>query len=143
MNLHKIIKFVAFALAIIGSIFAVMIMAGDDKTQEAMGSNMLYVTYVILGLILALVLVFVIKELFAGNIKKTLMTVGLFLVIIGISYGMSSGTDLDLKPFTDKGLGITEGTSKQVGAGLYTFYILACIAIGSMAFSGVKKIFNK
>ena len=56
---------------------------------------------------------------------------------------MSSGTDLDLTPFTDKGLNVDEGTSKVVGAGLYAFYALAIVAIGSMVLGGVKNIFNK
>ncbi|APY11198.1 hypothetical protein BWZ22_08050 [Seonamhaeicola sp. S2-3] len=143
MGLHKVLKIVAFALAIIGAIFALMIIAGDEESALSTVGNMLYVTYVILGIVVALVVIFVIKGLFAGNIKKTLLTVGVFLAIVFISYAISSGTDLDLKPFTDKGQDITEATSKKVGAGLYTFYVLAFLAIASMAFSGVKKIFNK
>ncbi|MFY0712399.1 hypothetical protein J1D01_01875 [Seonamhaeicola sp. NFXS20] len=143
MGLHKVLKIVAFALAIIGAIFALMIIAGDEESARGTAGNILYVTYVVLGLVVALVVIFVIKGLFAGNIKKTLLTVGIFLAIVFISYAMSSGTDLDLKPFTDKGADVTEATSKKVGAGLYTFYVLAVLAIASMAFSGVKKIFNK
>ena len=139
MNTHKIIKIVAFALAILGSIFALMIMTGS----EAMIDNILYITYAVLGLVIALVVIFVLKGLVTGDIKKTLMSVGAFLAILFISYGLSSGTDLDLQPFNDKGLGITEGVSKNVGAGLYAFYVLAVIAIGSMLFGGVKKILNK
>ncbi|GAA4800463.1 hypothetical protein [Litoribaculum gwangyangense] len=143
MNLHKIIKIVAFALAIIGAIFALMIMAGSDENAESMSGNMLYVAYTVLGIVLLLVVLFVVKGLFAGNIKKTLMTVGAFLAVVIISYVISSGTDLDLKPFNDKGLGITESISKNVGAGLYAFYLLAILAIGSMLYGGAKKLFNK
>ncbi|HLV39701.1 hypothetical protein [Xanthomarina sp.] len=139
MSLHKIIKIVVGILAVIGLILALMIMSGN----EGMVDNMLYVTYLVLALILALVLVYVVKGLFAGNIKKTLLSVGAFLVILVISYAMSSGTDLDLTPFTNKGVDVTESTSKYVGAGLYAFYALAIIAIGSMALSGIKNIFNK
>ncbi|MFL0353140.1 hypothetical protein [Xanthomarina sp. GH4-25] len=139
MSLHKILKIIVGVLSIVGVIFALMIMSGN----ESMIDNMMYVTYVILALILALVLVYVIKGLFAGNIKKTLMSVGAFVVILVISYAMSSGNDLDLTPFTDKGVDVTEATSKYVGAGLYAFYALAIIAIGSMAFSGIKNVTNK
>ena len=143
MGLHKILKIAAFALAIIGAIFALMIMAGDEDTAQSMSGNMLYIAYVVLGIVILLVLLFVIKGLFSGDIKKTLMTVGAFLAVIVISYMISSGTDLDLTPFTDKGLDVDEGVSKNVGAGLYAFYILAVVAIGSMLFGGVKKLFNK
>lgn len=143
MGLHKILKIVAFALAIIGAIFALLIIAGDEETALSMSGNMLYIAYVVLGIVLFLVVVFVLKGLATGDIKKTLMTVGAFVAIIAISYAMSTGSDLDLQPFNDKGLGITEAVSKNVGAGLYAFYILAILAIGSMLFGGVKKIFNK
>lgn len=139
MSLHKILKIIVGILSVVGVIFALMIMSGN----EGMIDNMMYVTYVVLALILALVLVYVIKGLFAGDIKKTLLSVGAFLVILVISYAMSSGTDLDLESFTSKGVDITEATSKYVGAGLYAFYALAIIAIGAMALSGIKKIFNK
>jgi hypothetical protein len=139
MSLHKILKIIVAVLSVIGVIFALMIMSGN----EGMIDNMMYVTYVVLAIILALVLVYVLKGLFAGDIKKTLMSVGAFLVILVISYAMSSGTDLDLTPFTDKGVDVTESTSKYVGAGLYAFYALAIIAIGSMVLSGIKKITNK
>ncbi|WP_248724294.1 hypothetical protein [Seonamhaeicola sp. ML3] len=143
MGLHKILKIVAFALAILGAIFVFMIWFGDEDTASSMGGNLLYVSYVILALILGFVIIFVLKGLFAGNIKKTLMSVGAFLAIILVSYGISSGTDLDLQPFVEKGQDVTEATSKNVGAGLYAFYVLAILAIASMAYSGVKKIFNK
>lgn len=143
MGLHKILKIVAFALAILGAIFALTIIAGDSDTALSMSGNMLYVTYAVLGLVLALVFIFVIKGLFAGDLKKTLITVGAFIAVLVISYGVSSGTDLDLTPFTDKGLDVDEGTSKVVGAGLNAFYVLGVVAIGSMLIGGVKKIFNK
>ncbi|MCX7551604.1 hypothetical protein [Xanthomarina sp. F2636L] len=139
MSLHKILKIIVGLLSVVGFILVLMIMSGND----GMIDNMLYVTYVVLALILVLVLVYVIKGLFAGDIKKTLLSVGAFLVILVISYAMSSGTDLDLTPFTSKGADVTEATSKYVGAGLYAFYALTIIAIGSMAFSGIKNLFNK
>jgi len=143
MGLHKILKIVAFALAIIGAIVALIIIAGDEDTALSMSGNMLLIAYAVLGIVLLLVVLFVIKGLFAGDIKKTLMTVGVFAAVIIVSYVVSSGTDLDLQPFNDKGLGITESISKNVGAGLNAFYILAVVAIGSMLFGGVKKMFNK
>ena len=140
MGLHKILKIVAIVLSVIGAAFALMIVAGDEATADSMSGNMLFVSYVILALILVLVVIFVIKGLFAGDIKKTLMSVGAFAAIILISYILSSGTDLDLSGFNSKGLGITEAISKNVGAGLIAFYILGFLAIVSMIFSGFKKI---
>ena len=136
MGPYKIIKIVASALAIIGIIFAFMVIGGS----EGMIDNMLYIAYIVLAIILVLVLVYVLKGLFAGNIKKTLMSLGLFFGIVLVSYFMSSGTDLDLQSFIDKGQDVNEATSKNVGAGLNTFYALGIIAIGTMVFYAVKKM---
>ncbi|CDF77896.1 hypothetical protein BN863_1840, partial [Formosa agariphila KMM 3901] len=84
----------------------------------------------------------VVKGLFEGDIKKTLISVGAFVAILFIAYAMSSGTDLDLTPFNNKGMDVTEATSKYVGAGLYAFYFLAAIAILSMVYANVKKLIN-
>lgn len=140
MNLYKILKYLAYALGIIGAVFALMLMTTDS---ESMIDNILFVTYIALFVIIALILVYVIKGIFAGNIKKTLITVGLFLAVIFVSYMVSSGTDIDLKQFNDKGLGVTEGVSKNVGAGLYAFYFLMVVAIVATFLSGAKKLLNK
>lgn len=139
MDLYKLIKYIAFALGLIGAILAIMIMAGSESVID----YIFYITYAVLFLIIALVLIYVIKGLLAGDIKKTLISLGLFFGIILISYFLSSGTDLNLKPFNDKGLGITEGTSKLVGTGLYAFYFLIVGAIVAMLFSSAKKMFNR
>jgi len=143
MRFHKILSIVALILAIIGIIFGLLVATGDLETLWQDGSmvdNMMRVAYVIFAITLVLVLFFVIKGLFAGNIKKTLLSLGIFLAIIVVSYLMASGTNLDLQPFIDKGLNVTETTSKNVGAGLYTFYALAIFAIAVMALSGIKKL---
>ncbi|HLT32649.1 MAG TPA: hypothetical protein VKZ98_02565 [Aquaticitalea sp.] len=139
MNLYKIIKYLAFGFGIIGIILTFMIMSDNLGALD----YILYLTYLILFIIIALVLIYVIKGVFAGNIKKTLLSLGLFLGVLIISYFLSSGTDLDLKPFNDKGLGITESISKNVGAGLYAFYILMFGAIVAMLVASTKKMFNR
>jgi NADH:ubiquinone oxidoreductase subunit 6 (subunit J) len=136
MGLHKILKYLALALAVIGVILALMVATGSENMVD----NMLYVAYAVLVIILILVSFYVVKGLFEGNIKKTLLSLGIFFGIAIVSYLMSSGTDLDLQPFINKGQDITEATSRNVGAGLYTFYALAVFAIGTMAFSGLKKM---
>lgn len=136
MGLYKIFRIVALVLAVIGIVLGLMVAGGS----EGMIDNMMYVAYVVLAIVIVLVLFYVIKGVFAGNIKKTLLSLGIFLGIVIVSYLMSSGTDLNLQPFIDKGQQITEATSKKVGAGLYTFYALAILAIASMLFSGLKKI---
>src|SRR5690606_9366360 len=145
MSKQKLLTIALGILGIISMVFlAVIINIGDEaiKQDEGRGSvdRFMYISYAVLFLTVAFVLLYVIKGLFTGNIKKTLMSVGAFLAVILISYILSSGTDLDLTQFNKKGLGITEAISKNVGTGLIAFYILAFLAIVSMVFSGFKKI---
>jgi hypothetical protein len=139
MNIYNLLKYLAFGLGIIAAIFALMIMTGSESVID----YIFYIAYAVLFLILGLVLIYVIKGLFAGNIKKTLISLGLFLGMVLVSYLLSSGSDLNLQPFIDKGVNVTEATSRNVGAGLYTFYFLSITAVGVMLFFGVKKLFNK
>jgi len=75
----------------------------------------------------------------AKKLKKALLSAGLFLAVIGISYVMSTGVETPLKD----GEVLSANGSRWVGAGLRAFYILAVVAIGAMLMSGAKRIFNK
>ncbi|MCB0456534.1 MAG: hypothetical protein KDC91_02230 [Flavobacteriaceae bacterium] len=143
MGLHKIIKIIALLLSVVGIVFFVMILSAGDKAIAAGESGgtvngALYTAYIIFGLVLAAVLIFVLKGVFAGDIKKTLITVGAFLAIVLIGYVMASGNTEGL-PLVDN-QPVTESTSKWVGTGLNTFYILALLAIGAMILSGLKRV---
>jgi len=138
MGLHKIIKIVGLILSLIGvALLGMMIMKGDDVIKET-GSGIdafIYTAYVIFALVLIAVVIFGLKGLMSGNIKNTLIIIGAFIVIVGVSYGLADSNQLTLA----NGELLTESKSKWIGAGLYTFYILAIIAIGSMIVSGFKK----
>src|SRR5690606_18712062 len=145
MNSQKLLTIILGIIGIISIIFLfVIINVGDEAiiAGESSGAvdTFMYISYMILLVTIALVLLFVIKGLFSGNMKKTLMSVGAFVSIVVISYMLSSGTDLDLTQFNVKGFGITEAISKNVGAGLIAFYILGLFAIVSLVFSGFNKI---
>ena len=79
---------------------------------------------------------FVIKGIANGDVKKTLMSVGAFLLIFVISYILADGVE----SFTKDGELVTAQTSRFIGTGLYAFYILSVVAVVAMAFSGVKKL---
>lgn len=145
MNSQKLLSIILGIVGIISIIFLFIIINTGDEAISAGESGgavdaFMYISYVVLFLTIAIVLLFVLKGLFTGNVKKTLMSVGAFVAIIVISYALASGTDLDLDQFNSKGLGITEAISRNVGAGLIAFYILGALALGSMLFSGFNKI---
>lgn len=138
MALHKILKIVALLLSVAGIIFLAMIIAKGDAEVAATGDGLdgfLYVAYIIFAITILFVLFFVIKGIFSGNIKNTLISVGAFLVIVIISYVLADGSPMQVGDIY-----LSESGSKWVDTGLYVFYILAVVAIASMVFSGVKKI---
>ena len=143
MGLLKIIKIVALLLSLVGVVLYIAIfLKGDESIKNALanGENVasldwaLYVAYIIFAVVLAFVLFFALKGLVSGDVKKTLLPIVVLLVIVVVSYVLADGTEMPMK----EGV-LSESGSKWVGTGLYSFYILAVLAIGAMIFSGFKK----
>jgi len=145
--LHKILKIVAAVLSLAGIVSLVRIIAAGDEaieTGERSGlvEPMAYIAYIILGLVLLFVVVFVIKNLFTNTagLKNTLIGVGAFVAVLIIAYVLSGGDARQYK--LQEGMA-SDAQSTMVGAGLIAFYILLAIAAVAMLFSGAKKIINK
>ncbi|WP_055443844.1 hypothetical protein [Lacinutrix himadriensis] len=143
MNSQKIITIIAGVIGVIAMFFLIRIIGvGDEaiKAGESSGivNTFMYIAYAILALILVLVVLFTLKNIFsnAATLKSTLMAVGAFLVVALICYFLATGVETEMK----EGEMLSAGDSKLIGAGLYMFYALAIIAIGSMLFSGIKKM---
>lgn len=135
MNLHKIVKFAALVVGVISILFLVGILASEEQ-DSAWISPLIFVSYAILFACLAIVLIFVFKNLFAKQetLKKTLISVGLFVGVLLISYILADGSDMTVGGITYSG-----ATSKLVSTGLNMFYFLALVAIGTMAWTGLTK----
>jgi hypothetical protein len=144
MNSQKILTIIVGVIGIIAIFFLIgIINAGDDaiKAGESSGTvnSFMYIAYAILAVTLALVVVFTIKNIASNpaTLKSTLMGVGAFVLLGLICYFVfADGVETPLRD--DKVL--SAGDSKLVGAGLYMFYALAFIAVGTMLFSGIKKM---
>lgn len=143
MTLHKVLKYLALVIGVIGMILLGRIVATGDDAIEAsadlQGSLLdpyMWIAYLVLAAVVILVGIFVIVGLFRGNIKNTIIAVGSFLVIIVVAYVLSDGEAKTLKDGTT----LSASGDHWVGAGLVTFYILAGIAIATMVFSGIKKL---
>ena len=143
MTIHKILKYLALVIGVVGLILlARIIMAGDDSisnsasTQASVLDPFMWLSYLVLLVVIVLVGFFVIKGLFRGNIKNTLIAVGSFVLIVVIAYLVTDGTETTLKD----GEVLSASASHWVGAGLVTFYILAAIAVGAMVLSGIRKL---
>ncbi|WP_324720460.1 hypothetical protein [Salinimicrobium sp. HB62] len=143
MTLHKILKYIALVIGVIGLIlWGRVLMAGDDAiensadVQASVVTPFLYVAYLVFAIIVLLVLFYVIKGLFSGNIKRTLIAVGAFILVVVIAYLLTDGTETQLSD----GTMLSANANHWVGAGLVTFYMLAGIAILLMVVSGIRKL---
>ncbi|WP_372919997.1 hypothetical protein [Salegentibacter sp.] len=143
MTLHKILKYIALVIGVIGLILLGRIMAEDGDAIEASADlqnslldPFMWVAYLVLAIVIVLVAIFVLKGLFRGNIKNTLISIGAFLAVIIIAYVITDGTEMTLKD----GSMLSANGAHWISAGLVTFYILAGIAILAMILSGIKKL---
>ena len=142
MGLHKILRIVALILSIAGIVSLAMIVSKGDDVVKQTGEGLdgyLYIAYITLAIVLFFVIVFVIKGLLAGNIKKTFIVIGAFLAVLIISYLIADGVETEMRD----GKILSASGSKWVSTGLNVFYILGVLAIGSMVISSVKKIMTR
>ena len=145
-------KIVKIALAVIGVIAAIMwyqlpgrdVPAGEAVESGAM-NVMFMLTYLLLGIAIASTLLFSIANLIAHpeKLKKTGMMLVGALVVVGIAYATASGTDIDIEEMANRGVSTDEDTVRRIGTGLNVFFILVVIAVVSMMWGGIKKVFNK
>ena len=144
MNSQKILTIIAGVVGVIAMIFLIRIIgAGDEaiKAGESSGTvnTFMYIAYAILTITIALVIVFTLKNLITHPemLKSALVSVGTFVLLGLICYFVfADGVETPLRD----GKVLSIGDSKLVGAGLYMFYALAFIAVGTMLFSGIKKM---
>ncbi|MFC0603761.1 hypothetical protein [Winogradskyella pulchriflava] len=155
--LHKVLKIVAALISLLGIVSLVRIISkGDDAIDAAAQAGdtaivepMAWAAYIMLGLVLVFVIVFVLKNLFTNSagLKNTLIGVGAFVAVLVIAYVLSDNEN----PIMNDGkylfkYGDKAATSNEIqmsGAGLVAFYILLALAAITMVFSGVKKIISK
>lgn len=70
-----------------------------------------------------------------GELKKPLMALGAMVVLFVISYALA-GSEVST---IQAAKGVTEGTSKFVGAGLTMFYLISAVAVIGLIYSEVNK----
>lgn len=138
--MHKLVKIAAIIISVLSVIFLGLLMANSDAENNSWISPLIYISYFILAACVALVLVFVLKNLFSNkdNLKRTLIVVGLFLGVVLISYILADSSDVKAN-----GEIVSGSTSKWVSTGLNAFYILALAAIGAMVWTGFNKLIKR
>lgn len=141
MNLYKIVKIIAFILGTLGAVALVSLLAkGDEQIIATDGEGLdwfLVISYITFFTTIALVFIFVFKDLFTSeSIKTTLIGLGLFVLVGIISYVLAKGEAIVMSDGTP----LSAGESKWISTGLIGFYILGIGAIVSMLVSEVKNL---
>ena len=146
MNFQLIVKILSAILGLSGAICLFIVMGSGDETIKMNASQgdfsvvspLILIAQVTFFLTVAATLIFSLRALFANTekLKKALIFVGIFLLIVGVAYVSSSGVETLLKD----GEFLSKSGSRWVETGIRTFYILSISAILSMVFSGVKRL---
>ncbi|MCD2258587.1 hypothetical protein [Psychroserpens luteolus] len=147
MNIQKIIKIVALVIGLIAVFFLVRIMMLGDEAIETVEENQAVLgwfanlAYVVLGIATVSAVVFSLANLVSSpdKLKKSLMSVGVFVAILAVAWFASSGVETPL----NDGKMLSASGSQMIEAGIKAFYILILLAAGLMLFFGVKKMLSK
>lgn len=144
----KIIKIVLIVIGVIGAVLSFFFMpSGDDP--EAINSGaidlMFLLTWILIIVASAAALFFGFKKMMTtpGGLKKAGFAIVGLLVIVAISYGLSSGDEAKSIADAMADKGATEGVVKNIGMGLNAFFILTVLAVIAMLWGGVKNMFAK
>jgi len=145
MNIQKITTIAALILGVLGLVFQVTILSKGDDVIEMDGlagdfssvSPMITLALVILAIVVLITVVSSLAALAtnAAKLKKALISIVTFALVVVVSFLFSEGVETPLKD----GEVLSASGSRWVGTGLRTFYILAVVAVGTMVFSGVKR----
>ncbi|UWX55458.1 hypothetical protein NYZ99_02680 [Maribacter litopenaei] len=143
--MQKIIKIALIVIGLLSAVLWYMLPSSDMPAAEAAQSGamngMFIITYILLGIAVVAALLFTLKNLFSNpqGLKKTLFVVVGLAIVVGISYVLSSGTDVAPEYMAMS----SESTVKKIGMGLNVFFILTVVAVVLMIVPGVKKLFGK
>ncbi|GGE18697.1 hypothetical protein [Psychroflexus salis] len=144
--MSKFLKIFKIVVGVLGAILFFRILNTGDEAleldavlQSSVVSPLMYVAYAILLLCILSVLVFVVKGLFTGNVKNTLIGLGSFIVVLIVSFLVSEGQETALRD----GEVLSAYGSRWVSAGLTMFYILVAISILAIVASNLKGLIAK
>jgi fatty acid desaturase len=149
-TLSKILNILLVVLLVVGAIFAAFfyfggivpetkdIVGGEEPKATEMFLNLGYI-YAFLAVILTVGFAILAVILNPKAAVNTLIGVVIVGVIVLIGYGLASDAIFEI-PGADEP--ITKAISKNVGAGLFSTYILLALAISSIVFTEVAARFK-
>ncbi|MCE2495420.1 MAG: hypothetical protein J4F31_02395 [Flavobacteriales bacterium] len=147
--MEKVGKILSYVFMVGAAIFFVMALVNgndaidnDASIQAAVIDPFMYIAYFAAGLASLLTVIFAVYFLITHpeKAKNSLIGIGALVVVFGIGYVLASGNVTEA--MTKVG-GVTETTSKRVGMGLITFYLLVGIAVLAVVISSFKTIVRR
>ncbi len=144
-------KIVKISLAVLGAAAAILwsqLPGGDVPVGDAVESGAVHWMFMIMFLLLAVAaiasLAFTLIHMFQNpdSLKKTLIVIAAFVVVVGLSYAIARGDDGTVEVMAERGVATTQEVVKNIGTGLNVFFFLVIIAVGSMIWGGAKKMFS-
>ncbi len=149
MKIINIVRIVCAIFALLGVVFLFRIIAASDddiKMAASMGdfelvSPLISLALLVISLTIIVTLVFSLINLATspGKLKKSLIFLGCFVLVIIVAYVFSSGVETPLKD--EKFL--SASGSRWIETGIRVFYILSSVAVLSMIVSGSRNIISK
>ena len=139
MNVYKISKILVIVLGIIASILFVSTLGMEVSmdNNSYIVDYFIYISYIAMAVAFFSVVYFVFKNLITHKeqLKRALISLGIFAAIILVAFILADSTEVKLK---DGGV-ITSTASKLISTSLNTFYILAVISVGVLGWTGFSK----
>jgi len=153
MKIQKIVSYLVLAVGLLSGILLYTMTTGlselvlekgaDEALDLPLNQTIPYVSplynvaLVVIVILLVVTLISIIGGLIKNpaSLKKTLLGIVIFAIVIAIAYFMAKGENVTLIDGTQIGA----ATTKWVDTGLKVFYILIATALGAMVVSGVKK----
>jgi hypothetical protein len=123
-----------------------IMMLGDEAIKtipenQGILSGFANLAYIVLAITAITAIVFSLVNLVShpDKLKKALMSLGVFALVLAVAWFASSGQERLLSDGTT----LTAGQSQMIEAGIKAFYILILLAAGLMLFFGAKKMLSK
>ncbi len=138
----NITRWILYALLFISALAGVLFYTGMLGLKDGAGSSNLIILadlFVIVALVVLIVTPIYTIITNPQNLRKMLISVGALVVVLAVSYGLSSNAFTPQYLETYK---ITAETSKLVGTGLYATYITLGLSVVAILYSGVMNIFK-
>ncbi len=157
MKISKILSYVVLGVGILGGLLwyvmssSISTLMAENSVSEARELPLdiaestvtplysLTLVIFVVTLIATLIAVFSTMAKNPKSLKNTAIGLIAFLIIVGLGFVLADGVETPMKD----GEVLSASGSKWVGAGLYTFYVLAAVAVGLMFLSGIKKLIGK